>query len=192
MPQNNKTEVLTGKCRLSYAHLFQPYTSDPDENEPRYSVVLLIPKGDKKTLDSIKKAQLAALEVGVERGLWKSIPKGWSNTLRDGDDDPKIDSDKNPEYEGHYFMNVSSKTRPAVADRSAHPVIDESEVYSGCFARAKINCFPYSVKGNRGVSFGLNGIQKLGDGEPLGAVAMKAEDFEALDDEDDEDGEGLI
>lgn len=182
--------VMTGKVRLSYVHVFQPYTSDPEENEPRYSAVLIVPKSDKKTIAALRKAQQAALQNGVDRGLWNSVPKVWKDTIHDGDEE--ADLDKNPEYEGSWYFNVSSKTRPAVADRNAQAIIDETEVYSGCYARAKLGAFAFKSQGSKGVSFGLNGIQKLGEGEPLGAVAMKPEDFEAVEDDEDEDGEGLI
>jgi hypothetical protein len=157
MPQqNNDLSVMTGKVRLSYVHVFEPYTSDPEENEPRYSAVLIIPKSDKKTISALRNL------------------------------------DKNPEYEGCWYMNVSSKTRPAIADRAAQPILDQTEVYSGCYARVKLGAFAFAAQGSKGVSFGLNGLQKLADGEPLGAVAMKAEDFEAVEDDEDEDESALI
>lgn len=191
MPQqdNSALQVMTGKVRLSYVHLFRPYSSDPD-NDPSYSVVLIVPKSDKATIKALRAAQQAALKTGVDRGIWKSIPKTFKDTIHDGDEE--ADLDQNPEYEGSYYFSVSSKTRPAIADRNAQAILDETEVYSGCYARAKLGAFAFNSNGNKGVSFGLNGVQKLADGEPLGAVAMKAEDFDAVPDDEEEDGEGLI
>jgi hypothetical protein len=181
---------MTGKVRLSYVHVFEPYTSDPEENEPRYSAVLIIPKSDKKTISALRKAQQAALEAGKDTRFNGKIPKVWKDTIHDGDEE--ADLDKNPEYEGCWYMNVSSKTRPAIADRAAQPILDQTEVYSGCYARVKLGAFAFAAQGSKGVSFGLNGLQKLADGEPLGAVAMKAEDFEAVEDDEDEDESALI
>ena len=188
------TKVITGKVRLSYVHLFEPFTSNPEEQEPKYSCVLLIPKSDKATIAKLRKAQQAALEQGKDTKFGGKIPKAWKNTLRDGDEEG--DLEKNPEYEGHLFMTVSSKTRPGIVDQAVHPILDSTEVYSGCYARVSINAFPFSVNGNKGVSFGLNHVQKLADGDFLGGRSKAEDDFEAVgggdDSEDDEDDEGLI
>src|SRR5690606_34829784 len=112
---NQTTKVVTGKVRLSYVHLFEPF-SNIEGQEPKYSVVLLVPKTDKKTVNAIKKAPQAALEQGKDRLCGGKIPKAWKNTFRDGDEEG--DLEKNPEFEGHYFMTVSSKTKPGVVDQS--------------------------------------------------------------------------
>lgn len=182
---NQPTKVVTGKVRLSYAHLFEPYAAEEGQ-EPKYSTVILIPKSDKKTIKAIRDAQQAALENGKDTRFGGRIPKGWKNTFRDGDEDDSVDLEKSPEYAGHMFMTVSAKTRPGVVDRDVNPILDSSEVYSGCYARVSINAFPYSVQGNKGVSFGLNHVQKLADGDPLGGRSRAEDDFEALDDEDDD------
>jgi hypothetical protein len=84
-------------------------------------------------------------------------------------------------------MNVSNKTKPGVVDAQVQPILDPTEVYSGCYARVSINAFPFNTSGNRGVSFGLNHVQKLGEGEPLGSITKAENDFDAveLDDADD-------
>lgn len=184
---NSDTKVVTGKVRLSYAHLFEPYSPDPDQDE-KYSTVILVDKSDRATIRAIKEAQQAALEAGKDSKFGGKIPKGWKNTFRDGDEDEKIDLDKNPEYEGCMFMTVSSKTAPGVVDRKRRPILDSAEVYSGCYARVSINAFAFNTKGNKGVSFGLNHVQKLSDGDYLGGRSKAEDDFEELDDEfDDED-----
>jgi len=187
---NQTTKVVTGKVRLSYVHLFEPF-SNIEGQEPKYSVVLLVPKTDKKTVNAIKKAQQAALEQGKDRLFGGKIPKAWKNTFRDGDEEG--DLEKNPEFEGHYFMTVSSKTKPGVVDQALNDILDSSEVYSGCYARVSINAFPFSVSGNKGVSFGLNHVQKWADGDFLGGRSKAEDDFDRLDDEDDdEDDESYI
>lgn len=180
----SKTKVVTGEVRLSYVHLFEPYSSI-EGADPKYSVVLLIPKTDKKTIKALRDAQQAALEAGKDRLFGGKLPKGWKDTIHDGDEEG--DLDKNPEYEGHWYMNVSSKTKPGVVDRALNPIIDSTEVYSGCFARVSINAYPYSQAGNKGVSFGLNHVQKLRDGDFLGGRSRAEDDFDALEDEDDDE-----
>lgn len=180
------TRVVTGKVRLSYVHLFEPWAADAD-TDPKYSCVILIPKDDKKTLGAIRRAIQAAAEAGAAKHFGGKVPKNLATTLRDGDDDEKVDPDNSPEYAGHMFMNVSSKTRPGLVDRNVLPVLDSTEIYSGCYARVDMNAFSYNVKGNRGVSFGLNNVQKWADGEYLGGRSRAEDAFDALDDEDEDD-----
>lgn len=179
----SQTKVITGVVRLSYCHVFQPFSNNPDQ-EAAYSTVILIPKSDKKTLKAIENAQQAALEQGKNSKFGGKIPPNWQNTLKDGDED--ADLERNPEYEGHMYMSVKSKTPPGVVDRQLNEIIDSTEVYSGCYAKVSINAFPYNVSGNRGVSFGLNHVQKVDDGDFLGGRSRAEDDFEAMDDDDDD------
>jgi len=175
MADKPNTRVVTGKVRLSYVHIFEAYTSDPEEQEAKYSVTILIPKSDKSTLSKIN----AAIEVA--KGLGKTskwdgkIPPNFKTTLHDGDED--ADLERNPEYAGHMYTAMSSKQRPGVVDEDLNPILDSTKVYSGCYGRVSINAYPYSAKGNKGVSFGLNNVQFLEDGEPLGGRTRAEDDF---------------
>lgn len=181
----SSTKVVTGPVRLSYVHLFEPYSNNPDQ-EAKYSCVLLIPKSDKATLRKLESAIEAAKEAGKHSRFGGSIPKNLKLTLRDGDEE--ADLERNPEYEGHMFMSVNSKTRPGIVDKDVNPIMDSTEVYSGCFARVSINAFAYNTQGNRGISFGLNHVQKIADGDFLGGRSRAEDDFDAVGDDD----EGLI
>lgn len=179
------TKVVTGEVRLSYAHLWEPYAQQ-DDQEPKYSCAILIPKTDTVTINKIRKAQKAALDAGLVSKFGGKKPPNLKTTLRDGDEE--ADLERNPEYAGHYFMNVSSKTKPGIVDRNVNPILDSSEVYSGCYARVSINAFAYSVSGNKGISFGLNHVQKLRDGDFLGGRTRAEDDFDSVEGDDgDED-----
>lgn len=200
MAEKNPKKVITGKVRLSYCHLMEPRQRNPKE-EAKYSTALIIPKSDKVTLKALRAAEEAAIAEGlasrkftqreVDLGAKTQGAKGLSaSIIKDGDED--ADLDKNPEYEGSWYMNVSAGTRrPGIIDRQREPITDKSEVYSGCYARVSITAFPYDRDGNKGVSFGLNHVQKLADGEPFGSFTRAEDDFDELDD-DDEDGDDLL
>jgi hypothetical protein len=172
---NQVTKVVTGKCRLSYSHLFTPFSNIPNQ-EAKYSCVLLIPKSDKATLAKMKGAQAAALEAGKAKLFGNKIPANLHYTLKNGDVD--ADLDRNPEYAGHFYLSVNSKTRPGIVDGDLNPIIDSTSVYSGCYVRASLNAYAYSTQGNNGVTFGLNHIQLLGDGEFLGGRSKAEDDFD--------------
>lgn len=181
MAQKSPTRVVTGKVRLSYVHLFEAYTSDPEEQEAKFSVTILIPKKDKATLKKISDAIDAAKEEGKKSKWDGKIPNNFSTTLRDGDEE--ADLERNPEYAGHMYMAMSSKQRPGVVDEDLNPILDSTQVYSGCYGRVSINAFPFAAKGNKGVSFGLNNVQFLEDGEPLGGRTRAEDDFADSDDD---------
>ncbi|MCP7950620.1 DUF2815 family protein [Listeria monocytogenes] len=179
-------KVVTGEVRLSFVHLLEPYAYEGQEE--KYSTMILIPKSDKNTVNAIKAAQKAALEQGTVSKFGGKKPSNLKNTLRDGDDE--MDTEERPEFEGHYFMNVSSKTAPGILDKAKQKTISPDDVYSGVYARVSINFFAYNTAGNKGISAGLNNVMVLGKGDYLGGRASADSDFadfEALDDDEAND-----
>ena len=59
-----------------------------------------------------------------------------------------------------------------------------SEVYSGVYGRASINFYAFNSNGNKGIACGLNNLQKIRDGEPLGGKPRAEDDFATADDDD--------
>jgi len=157
------TEIITGKVRLSYAHVWEPRTVNGGDE--KYSCVILVPKSDKSTLNAIQSACNAAVSKGVEKFGPSFNSVNLKMPLRDGDAERPDD----PVYRGCMFLNASSdaKRPPLIIDRHVQPILDRSEVYSGCYAYVKINFYPFNTRGNKGVAAGLNAIQKVADGESL-------------------------
>jgi hypothetical protein len=178
--RRNPTKVITSVVRLSYANVHEPQSING--GTPKYSVSLIIPKTDTKTIAAINAAVEAAIEEG--RGKFggkipnKSVLK---LPLRDGD----LDRPDDEAYANSYFVNANSITPPEIVDQSLNPIMSRSEVYSGVYARVSINFYAFNSNGNRGIACGLGNIQKIRDGEPLGGRSSAAEDF-ASDYEDDD------
>lgn len=61
------------------------------------------------------------------------------------------------------IMTFSSNEdrRPGVVDAKLQDIIDESQCYSGAWYRAQVRAYAYDKAGNKGVSFGLQNLQKL-------------------------------
>jgi hypothetical protein len=186
MPEQKKTqsptEVTTGVVRLSYAHVWEPVSIKG--SKPKYSVSLIIPKSDTCTIDRIKAAIETAYTEGEAKlkGSSKTVPplSTIKTPLRDGD----IDRPEDEAYANAYFVNANSTTAPTVVDRNVNPILDREEVYSGVYARAAINFYAYNADLSKGIACGLNHIQKLRDGEPLGGRS-RVEDAFSTDFEDD-------
>lgn len=170
---NQPTNVTTGQVRLSYVHLFTPYANQPGQ-EPKFSATILLPKSDIATKQRIDAAINAAIQAGVS-SKWNGVrPAQVKNPIWDGDGVRQSGEPFGPECKGHWVFTASSKQQQAVVDMSLNPIINQSEIYSGIFARVNINFFPYFNSGNKGVGCGLGPVQKIADGEPLGGQ-MSAE-----------------
>lgn len=162
-------------ARLSYCNLFEAKAIN--DSDPKYSVSLIIPKSDTKTIAKIKEAIKAAAEAGAASKFGGKVPANLQPTLRDGD----IDREDDPAYENCYFLNANSKQAPQVVDRALNKIIDQTEVYSGCYGNVSVNFYAFNKNGNKGVAAGLGNVQKVRDGEPLGGRTRAEDDFEALE-----------
>lgn len=175
--QSTATKVIV-PCRFSYLHCWEP--DSVNGGDPKYSVSAIVPKSDTKTVEAIKAAIEQAKKDSVSKWGGK-IPGNLKTPLRDGD----IDRPDDEAYKGCYFFNANSRQAPQVVDGKVQPVIDQSEVYSGCYGRISVTFYGYNSNGNRGIAAGLGNIQKLKDGEPLGGGRAKAgDDFDTVEEED--------
>ena len=156
---NNPTKVITGvNTRWSYANVWQ--AKSINGGTPKFSVSLIIPKSDTATVEKIKAAIKAAYEEGESKlkGNGKSVPalSVIKTPLRDGDTERPDDE----AYKNCYFINANSATAPGIVD-----------------GRASINFYAFNSNGNKGIACGLNNLQKIRDGEPLGGKSRAEDDF---------------
>ena len=180
----NPMKVITGKdTRWSYANVWE--AKSINGGTPKFSVSLIIPKSDKVTVEKIKAAIQAAYEEGQAKlkGNGRSVPPltAIKTPLRDGD----IERPDDPAYANAFFINANSATAPGIVDIDCNPILSRSEVYSGVYGRASISFYAFNSNGNKGIACGLNNLQKIRDGEPLGGKASAASDFATDDDADD-------
>ena len=180
---NNPTKVITGvNTRWSYVNAWEPKSING--GAPKYSVSLIIPKSDTKTLEKIRAAIQAAYEEGQSKlkGNGRSVPalSALKTPLRDGDAERPDDE----AYANSYFVNANSGTAPGIVDADRNPILERSEVYSGVYGRASINFYAFNSNGNKGIACGLNNLQKIRDGEPRGGKSRAEDDFAEADEED--------
>lgn len=180
--------------RLSYANIWKAISPANDTTaEPKFSVALLMDKRDQKNVKMLQQAINETIEAG--RGKLGNVnPRKLDKGVRDGDekfvnetDDTILDG-----YEGHWYINAKAGENhpPQIVDNRRRPITEESKVYSGCFANVFIETYAYKNQGNAGVGFGLLGIQKTSDGEPLGSTFSSDlfDEFDAEYEADDDYG----
>lgn len=176
--------MITPEFRVSYAHVFSPQKNDLN-GELEYSVVAIFPKGT--DLSAMKAAAEGAIaeKYGADKTKW---PTTMRSPFRKCSERWKNENGKQIIPAGYedgdaVFVSMKSKAKngkPAVVDHNVEPIIEPSAFYSGCFALASANPYFYDQKGNRGVSFGLNNVQKTRDGEPLGGRSSPNADFKPI------------
>lgn len=173
---NNPMKVITGpNTRWSYANVWE--AKSINGGTPKFSVSLIIPKSDTATIAKIRAAIEAAYKEGEAKlkGNGRSVPalSVLKTPLRDGDTERPDDE----AYANAYFVNANSATAPGIVDADRQPILDRSEVYSGVYGRASINFYAFNSNGNKGIACGLNNLQKIRDGEPLGGKSRPEDDF---------------
>lgn len=174
------TKVITPKATLSYPHLDKAQEPQDGKGKAKFSCALVFAPGS--DLSALKAAVVAAAEAkypgkGAEM-LKKKILK---SPFRD-------DAEAKGYVDGSIFLNVRTEQAPGIVYAYAgpdgkpanmpHEKIAE-ELYAGAQVRASLAAFAYDMSGNKGVSFALNNVQKLGEGERIDGRVAAENEFEA-------------
>ena len=181
--ERSSLTVTTGDhntpARISYAKIFTPERNDLSGKE-EYSCMILIPKSDTKTVEAFKKA----VTLAIKGKFGDKQPKGLRIPLRDGDKEgdggvPSGSEAGQAPYGDHYFINCKNSRQPKLIDQKRRDVLDDNLIVSGDYVRVSVNAFGYDNK-SKGVSFGLNAVQLVRKGEPLGSSFNVNNAFEEL------------
>lgn len=177
-------KVLTPEFRVSFPQVYEPKSFNGSKE--KYSVVMLFDKS-KADLTALKKAvTAAALERWGSKEKW---PKGLKMPFKDGDEKSHLAG-----YEGMTVVTASSLQAPDVVGGrkgpdGRFPKITEAsgDFYAGCYARATLIAFAYPKEGVKGispgVSFSLQNIQKLRDGEQFSGRQEAESEFDEVEDD---------
>ena len=177
MANMNPAHTVTGRARLSYVHLFEPYANNPGQ-EAKYSSTILIPKTDFAAKQRLDAANNAAIQVGISKRWDGKRPSVLASCLHDGDGVRPSDGEPyGEECKGCWILKASSKRQPDIRDLNLNPIINQSEMYSGVYARVGVTFFAYNTNGKKGIGCLLDTVQKLEDGEPLGGRVSAEDDF---------------
>ena len=167
--------------RIAYAQgLFNPKPYEAG-GTPKYTCTIMFPKDSTPHVNFLKElhADLNACLVGE----WPDEMNRPKPKLMGADRSPIKDGDavntqgilftaKNPELKGHYFIRLSSSRKPTLIDAGRQEILDTNRLYSGCYVKANLNAYAFNMSTNKGVTFGLNAVQFIKDGESLGGAGQ--------------------
>lgn len=167
---------ITPVGRVSYPNVFTARgMGKNNEGDKNFSLTLLFPKDKKDELAQMK----ADVEAAIKEKWGDKRPKNLQSPFTDGN------TKDAPEYQDMIAVNFKAKEDrpPQVIGPDKKPITENSGLfYPGCYARVSYRCYAWEYMGKTGVSFGLNNIQKSGDGEPFDGRTDADDDFEALQD----------
>ena len=175
-----KRFILTPKFRVSF-----PNIKEKSELSDKYQITMMF-DGETDISELVAHAKAARLKKWPNK-----LPKGFQNPFIKVDD-----MDKDERYDGYedgmIIVRAKAQYRPGVLDGKKNPIdIEELDeyLYGGCYCRAAVSAYAYDKMSNRGVAFGVDAVQIIKDGEPLGSRVNAEEafaDVEAVEDDDDE------
>lgn len=172
---SERVKIVTKEGTLSYPHLDKPY-----EDSGKYEAVIIFDPGE-----DLSELQAAVAACFKER--WpKKVPSGEHQPIH-----PNEDRDGAEGYEeGGFYIRAKSKSRPKLFARDKSPASAE-DFYPGCRVRLSVSPFAFPKEGQKsqgthGVSFGLNAVQFIGDGDMIGGGGSDGSELDALDEADED------
>lgn len=172
-------KVMTPNFRVSFPQVFEAKAM-PGSDKKKFSMVCLFNIAEINKNPEQKKlwdAVVASVKQAAVEEWGDKIPAKLQNPFRKGEE--------KEQYQGYgpgvIFISATTTSKPGLADANLQRIISPDDFYAGCYARATINPYPWTYMGKSGISFGLQNIQKIKDGEPLGGGRTKVEDdFNAM------------
>jgi hypothetical protein len=164
---DDKVTLLTPKARCSYVQLLSARAFE-DNPEPKFSVLLIFDKTAQSSPEFKRMVQAYTAEKA--RLYPNGAPSGFKTPFRPSSEKEGFPPDC-------VFISISTTRKPDVVDADGTDLFEPSKVYSGMYGRASLSLYSYDKKGNKGIAFGLNNFQKLGDGERMDSKTSAAEDF---------------
>lgn len=171
--------VKVGEDRYRTTIARAAFVKMPDE-KGKFRLSLLFPEGaDLSVLSELAKS--TAIAKWQDKALKMELKKPIKSQGRVNQNGDKMSDKYDGFVDGAFYFDVSSKFAPVI--KAANGVdnlpLDGDVVYSGMWVRATVNCYPYDTDGNRGVSFGLQSLQKIADDEKLSGG--EGDTYEAVD-----------
>lgn len=188
MVEKTTSKIKKGRTLISpeataiFVYVWEPRESMNEGGAAQYSVSLLFKK--KQDLTALRKAVATAAIEKFGTGAIKDgvLTSKYKDPFREADDM----ENPIPGYSGGVFITAKSKTKPGIVDTDLEQITDPMDFYPGCVCRASIVPFAFDKKGSKGVTFLLNNLQKIKEGDRLDGRKRAEDEFDAVEDSDDD------
>lgn len=197
----DKMFVKTPVFRGSFVSLVEPRSmkgDDGNETEPKYGLMIPLPRGDKKTKLFIAELEKAIIKAYTDKNGKCPTVKGKDGKIRPNKDKLKHYPIRKGEsvgeegnFDGMWCIRATTKFKPHFIDKTGEKLESEDELYSGAWYRVKLSVWAWAhPTGGKGVSISLETGVKMKDDDRFGGGGNAAEDFEdELEEGGDEDSE---
>lgn len=176
------SKVTLQNVRGSYVFITSPRSQENEDGTTtqKYQMSVLVPKDDKEQVKKLQAAIAACAKEAFGNDVKLSAIK---QPLNDGE------TRDDPAYEGMYYLNPWSKTRPGILNRNKEPAQEkdlDEYCYSGAYFHVSVGFFSYNHKiGGKGVGVALNNVMLYRKGDRLDGRTDAEEDFEDVEVDDD-------
>ena len=163
MANKSTRKILTPIGTLSFPKLAE------ENDKGKYSCAIVFAPGtDLTELDAlIEEAKEVCVPSGVNKKALK-IPMQRDGSVKEEYGGPYV--------EGACFFECSTNFPPGIVDAKRQDIIDvKGELYPGAQVRLQVHCY-YFDNESKGIAFGLDNVQKAGEGERLGTEIPEAAD----------------
>lgn len=173
-------KLTTPRFRASFPSVFKPTKIKGSENEfYQLSMIFDLKEIAKDPSEQAKWDAIVDAVDPIAIKKFSTLPAVFKKPFLKGED--MRNKETGAVYDGHEGMVIiraKSKDRPGVVDQNVAPIMDQSEFYGGCYARATINLYAWNhPSSGKGVSAGLQNVQKVGEGEPFSGKTKAEDDF---------------
>jgi len=175
MAKNSSKRIVSPVGRLAFASLFTPAVNKLNPSAPaKFETLVVFDKdADMSGIEAIVEEALT-LKFGADR------PDGLYNPIRDASEKAKHGE---PFASGGKMIKVKSNFQPGIVDINKQPVLNESEIYPGVFARVQLHAYAYE-NATSGSGFGLDNVQKIKDAPAADGRMDAGLAFDDMSDED--------
>lgn len=180
-------KIITPEATLSYPWLAEPQKAQEEGKKAKYSAVFVFSPEAQQT------PAFKALEASIVATAEEAYPGKGKQMLTTGalKNPIRRDAAAKGYPEGSVFISARTEQQPGLVYAHKGPddkpaVVAQDDIrevmYPGAVVRASLRPFAYNTSGNKGVSFALNNIQKIREGERLDSRVNAQDEFEALSD----------
>lgn len=169
------TKLVLKNVRAGYEHVWEK-SSSSEKAEPKYSLEILIPKTDKKTIAEIQEAIKKHSDDFAKSCKGGKLPKDFDTRFWDGDDDSEY------EHRAGNMVLTAKNARPVLIIGPKKEMLAKGEFKGGDYCNVSIAVYAYK---EGGIAYFLNGVQKVRDGEAIvGGAGNAMGDFEEVETDD--------